>query len=301
MATLIERFNRKLFQHAVKGILTTPKIKRGDQAFAALSMVHHRDVQPYLLAIKTFAEYARPERIFVVADPSLTDEDRRILREHIPFLEIVEARDFQKPDLPIGGTWERLSAISVLCQECPIVQLDADTMTFDIPQVVIDAVKANRSFVIRSESGVEIKSLDDTARHGQELLKSSKHIQAIAEARFTELAGWQDYRYVRGCSGFTGFGRGALSPDRLQAVSAAMRRIHGERWNEWGTEQVTSNLLAASAPNAFLLPHPEYCNADGLSSQTRVAHYIGYARHVNRGYEKRARQAIERLRSPLRA
>ena len=296
MTTISERMNRWLFQRTVKGMLDTPPVARGNQTFAALSMVHQRDVLPYLLAIKTFASYARPERIILVADPSLDANDQALLSRHVPGIEIVKAESFRRPALPVGGTWERLSAISVLFAETSIVQLDADTVTFDKPTEVMDAAVAGRSFVIRSEAGVEIVPLDAAAAEGKRLLASSNHVQVAAEARMTELQDLTRYRYVRGCSGFTGVGRGALSPQLLDMVSHQMRGIHGARWDEWGTEQVTSNLLAASAPRAFLLPHPRYCNADSLAPSTVVSHYIGYARYTSRDYENRAARAQRLLR-----
>jgi hypothetical protein len=297
MTTITERLNRWLFQRAIQPMLATPPVRRGDRPFAALSMVHHRDVLPYLLAIKTFSFFAQPERIVLVADPSLDSSDRALLAAHVPCIEIVEAATFRRPALPIGGTWERLSAISMLCAESSIVQLDADTVTFNCPTEVVEAATEGRSFVIRSEAGVEMMSLRDAATFGKTLLASSRHIQAVAEARLDELRGLPDLRYVRGCSGFTGFGRGALTPGRLDEVSTRMHALHGARWAEWGTEQVTSNLLAASAPHAFMLPHPRYCNADSMRASTVLAHYIGYARHVNRDYERRATDAVRVLRN----
>jgi hypothetical protein len=293
--TLAERLNRWRFQRAVPALLRTPPARRGDNGFAVLSMVHHRDVLPYLLAIKTFAAHARPGRIVLVADPSLDAADRRLLADHVPGIELLDAERFRRPALPVGGTWERLSAISVLCEESSVVQLDADTVTFARPDEVVDAAVAGRSFIVRSESGVEIVPLQAAAEVGRRLLASSRHIQAAAEARLDELGEPSVQRYARGCSGFTGFGRGALSAERLDAVSRRMREIHGPRWDEWGTEQVTSNLLAASAPDAFMLPHPRYCNADSLDAATVLAHYIGYARFTSRDYERRARRAAREL------
>lgn len=297
MPTLTERVNRWRFQRAVKNIVETAPVRRGDKPFAALSMVHHRDVLAYLLAIKTFAHYAQPHRIVMIADPSITDDDRRVLAQQVPGIEIRAAESFRRPALPMGGTWERLSAIAELCSECSIVQLDADTVTFGVPHEVVEAAVAGRSFVIRSEAGVEIVSLASASETGRNLLRSSNHIQAAAEARLVDLQDAGELRYVRGCSGFTGFGRGALSPHRLADISAQMRHIHAARWDEWGTEQVTSNLLAASAPDAFMLPHPRYCNADALASSTVLAHYIGYARYTSRDYENRAVAARGLLRA----
>lgn len=297
MATLTERFNRLLFQRAVKGILKTPPIGSGKNHFAALSMVHHRDVLPYLLAIKTFAHHASPKRIFLIADPSLDETDRKTIRQHIPYIEILEAIDFRRATLPIGGTWERLSAIAVLCQEVAIVQLDADTMTFGFPEEVVQGMINNQSFIIRSERNVEIQTLDAAAEYGKKLTFSSNHIQAVSEACFLQLRNWENYHYVRGCSGFTGFSKGAINQEMLSELSDSMRSIHGARWDEWGTEQVSSNILAASAADAFLLSHPNYCNADWCTNDTIVAHYIGYARHVNRSYEYRAQQAIRMFKT----
>lgn len=292
---LVVRLNRALFQRAASAVLQTAPAVRGDGAFCALSMVHHRDVVSYLLAIKSFIVYAQPARVVVVADPTLDAEDRSVLRQHVPYIELLEAADFRRPALPVGGTWERLSAISVLCADTSVVQLDADTLTFAPPDEVIQALEAGHSFVVRSEAGVEIVDLQSAAAEGRRRAKASSHVQVAAESCLPHLQPPDAFRYARGCSGFTGFGRGAISPARLDDASTQMRALLGERWNEWGTEQVTSNLLAASAPGAFMLPHPRYCNADSLTSATRVAHYIGYCRHVNRNYERRAVATISAL------
>lgn len=291
MPSITERFNRWRFLRAVRAMLDTPPVRPGLHDFVALSMCQRRDVLPYLLAIKTFAHYARPGRIVLVADPSLRPEDRALLRSHVPALEIIDAEAYRRPALPVGGTWERLSAIAELNADASVVQLDADTVTFGEPTEVIEAATAGLSFVIRSEAGVEIVPLEQAAATGRALLAGSRHVQVAAEARIDELADLGGLRYARGCSGFTGFGRGALSPSRLAEVSLRMRGLHGARWDEWGTEQVTSNLLAASAPGAAMLPHPRYCNADSMDSSTVLSHYIGYARHTSRDYELRAKAA----------
>lgn len=295
MTTLRERFNKLLFNRAAAGVLHTPPLGRGVRDFTALSMVHHRDVVSYLLAIKSFAAHTQPARIVVVADPTLDATDRALMRTHVPHLEIVDAAGFRRPALPIGGCWERLSAISTLNGETAIVQVDADTLTTGPLAEVLAAVDEGASFVLSSEAGVEITTLDRAAAHGRRLLAASQHIQALTEARMDALPGWQQYRYARGCAGFTGFGRGAIEPRRLDELSAAMRALHGVRWNDWGSEQVSSNLLAASAPKAFLLPHPAYCNADSRTAATRLTHYIGYARFTSRAYEQSALRTIRTL------
>lgn len=295
MTRLRERFYRLLFNRCVTGVLATPPLDRGDRSFIALSMVHRRDLSAYLLAIKSFASFARPERVVVVADPSMTLADRRLLATHVPHVEIVDARDARHPELPVGGTWERLATIARFNPVDYVVQLDADTLTTGMPTAVIDAVNARQTFLLRSESGVEIQALERAAETGRRLRASSGHIQVETEARLAELPSPGEWRYARACSGFAGFAPGAIDLPRLCAVSSAMRSLHGDRWDEWGTEQVTSNLFCASAPRARMLPHPDYCNADSRTDQTLVTHYIGYARFTSRAYESDARSVIDEL------
>jgi hypothetical protein len=296
MPTLPERLNRLRFDLAVQAMRATPPVARGARPFTALSMVRRSDVHAYLLALKTFAHHAGPERVVVIADPTLGEDDAALIRRHAPHAEILPAAQFRHPALPTGGCWERLSAIAQLSAETSIVQLDADTVTFGEPTEVLRAVRENRSFVLRAEPEAEIVGLAAAAADGRARLQTTSHIQAAAEARLDELNDPAAFRYIRGCAGFAGFARGALSPERLRDVSAQLRAIHRERWDEWGTEQVTSNLLAASAPGAFALPHPRYCNADGLTPATVLAHYIGYIRFRTRDYEERARAAARLLR-----
>ncbi|MBV8681436.1 MAG: hypothetical protein JO111_01080 [Caulobacteraceae bacterium] len=295
MTGLAERMNGWRFSHAIKAILDTPPAPRGAARFTALSMVRTRDVLPYLLAIKSFVRFARPERVLVVADPTLTDGDRALIRRHVPHVEILPPEAFRHPSLPQGGTWERLAAIAALNADESIVQLDADTVTFDEPTEVVEAASNGGTFVISSEAGVRIVDLASASRDGVERQAHTSHIQVAAEARLAELPEPGSLRYARGCSGFTGFGRGALAPNRLREFSAQMREFLGARWDEWGTEQVASNLLAASTPGAFLLPHPRYCNADSLGPATIFAHYAGYVRFRTRDYEIRARRAVQLL------
>jgi hypothetical protein len=293
--SLAERFNRLRFEGAARGLRATPPVARGDRNFAVLSMVQHKDVLAYLLAIKTFALQARPARILVVADPSLDQADMEIIQGHVPGVEIRKGAMFQRPALPVGGTWERLAAIAAFNDECSIVQLDSDTVTLGAVDEVVEAACAGQTFILRPEPDEQIVDLVTAAMVGRQKLQESTHIQAVAEAGLMELSGPERRRYARGCSGFTGFGRGALTPEALDDLSGQMRGLHGERWDEWGSEQVASNLLAASAPEAFMLPHPRYCNADHQTEATALTHHIGYVRFKTRAYENQAREAARTL------
>jgi hypothetical protein len=168
-------------------------------------MVQHKDLMAYLLAIKTFALRARPARIIVVADPSLDQDDMALMRCARGGRGNPQGGNFQRPAIPVGGTWERLAAIAALNAECSIVQLDSDTVTLGEVSEVVEAACAGRSFVLRPEPDEQIVDLATATVVGRRKLEETRHIQAMAEARLTDLPDSDTRRYVRGCSGFTGF------------------------------------------------------------------------------------------------
>lgn len=292
---LREKTNAFEFAAVVKSVLETPPLDAGHRDFVLLSMVQSRDVLPYLLAAKSFASYASPSKAVVVADPSLTRDDRAVLRKHIPFLEIVDAGSLQVATLPKGGTWERLIKIASLAPHHYVVQLDADTLTVAPIEEVVRAIEENRSFVLATANGQQIRDVQDAIEGLAGARESNAHIQALAEANLDALVPLGDFRYVRGCSGFAGFARGSLEHGTLVSVSQAMHGRTGARWSEWGTEQVTSNIVTSSAQNAVLLPHPKYCAPHWRDEYSAFLHFIGYVRYANRYYATVARKAIARL------
>ena len=63
---LVERIHRARFNWEVRAIRDTAPLRPGSEDFTALSMVHHRDVLPYLLALKSFVRHMRPARVVLV-------------------------------------------------------------------------------------------------------------------------------------------------------------------------------------------------------------------------------------------
>ena len=78
-----------------------------------------------------------------------------------------------------------------------------------------------------------------------------------------------------------------------------MVALIGDKWQEWGSEQVSSNYLIANSPNSFVLPYPKYAfywkDADLIDSA--FLHFAGTYRFDNGLYKKLSRQVIEQLKS----
>lgn len=287
----------KLYHQTIQNINDTPPLQAGKNPFTLLSMVHHRDVLSYLVAAKSFAHYTSPSRVIVICDPSIDDQDRHILRKHVPFIELADAVDYRHPDIPVGGTWERLFSISHFTESGYVVQADADTITFTDPIEVRQAISSHRGFVIGEQPNQQLTTFASSSALASSWIKPDAHIQAIAEWKLASIGLHPETRYVRGCAGFTGFPQSRVMRERLLDFSRRMRSAIGERWSDWGTEQVTSNYLVAQFDDTSVLPYPKYCNPNDIDSTTVFAHFIGSQRFINRKYETASKKIIDALLS----
>lgn len=302
VSSIKQRLRRDYFrwQHnrAVRGVLQTPSLPAGNLPFILLSMVQKRDVLSYLVALKSFAAFANPQRVVVVCDPSIDAKDRDVLRKHVPHIELRAADEFVHPDIPRGGTWERLLAICSYARENYVVQLDADTVTVGAPGAVLDAIERRVGFVLGEEARQSLLTLDQTTANAKADVWGQSHIQGFAEACMAEVGLPASKLYVRGCSGFTGFPQSTEMLENLLQFSILMSsRIGSARWSSWGTEQVTSNYLVANAAGTEVLPYPRYGTPNAMDEDTVFIHFIGSMRFSNDKYEKTSRTVIQRMAS----
>jgi hypothetical protein len=293
---VIQRLKRDYFrsqyQKTIRGVLNTAPLQRGDLPFMLLSMVHQRDVQSYLVAVKSFAHFLNPERIVVVCDPTIDSNDRAVIKRHLPHVELRDAQEFTHPDIPRGGCWERLFAISEFVRETYVVQLDADTLTVQPIPEVLEGIRSGTGFVLGEMADTPVRSLEATRENALPWLGPNAHIQAIAEVEMVNIGLPQQACYIRGCAGFTGFPRSAGMRDMMIDYSRRMTAKLGSDWKRWGTEQVTSNYLVSNAPGTKPLPFPKYGTPDWATGDTAFFHFIGSLRFINRKYEKTSSQAI---------
>jgi hypothetical protein len=293
---IIQRVKRDYFKSrhhkvALKVMATTPAV-RGDLPFMLLSMVHTRDVYVYLVAVKSFIHFINPERIVVVCDPSITDADRAVLKEQVPHIELRRADEFTHPDIPRGGTWERLFAISEYVRDNYVIQLDADTLTVRPIPEVLEAIRNQTGFVLGEMPDTPIRTLPAARENALPWMHPAAHIQGVAETEMVLVGLPENALYIRGCSGFSGFPRSDTMRETMLDFSRRMGGKFGARWSEWGTEQVTSNYVASNMPGTRALPYPKYATPDEATAETAFFHFIGSMRFINNKYEVTSRQAI---------
>jgi hypothetical protein len=288
---LRQDWHRWRFATAARGARSLPPLPRGHLPYVMLSMVQTRDVDAYLVAAQSFARQVPPERVVVVCDPSITDADRIVLRASIPHVELVRAEDFRHPELPVGGCWERLQAMTYYAQSAYVVQLDADTVSSGPLPEVVEAIGSGSAFTLGEKPDQHRVSLAEASTNAAPWQRPNVHVQGLAEYMMAEarLSGsW----YVRGCAGFFGLPQSDSALDEALAYSREMRRLLGERWKEWGTEQVTSNFLAANCEKFAVLPWPKYATPGRNAPKPVFSHFIGTIRFTSAAYRHAAAQAI---------
>jgi hypothetical protein len=126
----------------------------------------------------------------------------------------------------------------------------------------------------------------------------SLHIQTAAESKLDTIPRIKPF-YVRGCSGFFGIPKGALTLEDVEEFSEAMTAALGARWNEWGTEQMTVNYLVANLPGVNVLQPPKYTQFFGkrLGIDSSFVHFIGMYRFDRLAYTRETRKLISELRA----
>lgn len=290
----LQRLRHDLLVRSV--LRTSPLPLDSSSPVHVLSQLQHKDVRMYLVAAKSFLSQVPASRITVLNDGSLTPEDEGLLGDHFPGLEVRHIADHRSRHCPSGGTWERLLAVADNSCDDYVIQLDSDTVTRGDLTEVRKAVSADISFSIGTWDGQTVEPMLDRARDAARLNSPNvAHVQVRAEQAFAMLKDAPNLLYVRGCSGFSGFGRKSGRREFIEAFSSQMHTVLGSKWSEWGSEQVMSNVVVANSPMATVLPHPKYCDCEHVTSETEFIHFIGSCRFSSNLYTSVSLHAIEQF------
>jgi hypothetical protein len=290
---------RAWFNFNCSDLLRTPPIHCNDDGLTIVSMVCHGEVVMYLLAVKSFCrQLDREPKVVILDDGTLAKSDYAMIHSHIPEARIVRISEVVPDRCPKGSCWERLLLISDLVKESYVVQLDSDTLTANSIVEVKQCIDTNRSFTLLGDrSYPEIEPMTSACLRSKQ--NTGSMIQDVCERSFNLLPEIGSLQYVRGNAGFTGFAKGSIDREKIAWFSDLMRRIAKERWDEWGSEQVTSNLLIANSAGSQTLKFPKYlsywAHPDVPYEDASFIHFIGPHRFSNGFYLRSARRVIKSL------
>jgi hypothetical protein len=290
---------RAWFDFNCRSFLSTPPIHSTDASLTLVSMVCHGEVLMYLMAAKSFCrQLGRNPQVVILNDGSLTKSDYATIHSHIPDAKIIHISEVPPANTPKGSCWERLLLISDLVTNSFVVQLDSDTLTINSIPEVRECIDANRSFTLMGDrSFPEIEPMVSACLRSKNNLHPM--VQAVCERSFDQLPESESLQYVRGNAGFNGFAKGSIDREKVEWFSELMRRLAKDQWNEWGSEQLTSNLLIANSEGAYPLQFPKYlsywAHPDVQYDDASFIHFIGPFRFSNGLYMKKAKTIIAAL------
>ena len=99
-----------------------------------------------------------------------------------------------------------------------------------------------------------------------------------------------------GVRGSAGFPKQSFTRAFVETVSEQMRAALGDRWSDWGSEQVMSNIVVANIARATVLPHPKYADCHKMQpGATEFVHFIGGCRFDGGHYARLGAQVIDEL------
>jgi len=309
---LQSRILQRRHDTACRPVLDTAPIRPADDGLVIFSMMGTAVLLPYLVAIKSLWSQLRRGRVMILSDGTLTTADRATLAHHCGQPEIIDIADVDTTGFPTGGTWERLLTIIDRRAGAYLIQLDSDTVTLGYPQAVADAIDANRSFTLLGgpQWNIGAQTLTRFVPPADISKAAENHIQTRMERMLAQVGNAERLRYIRGCSGFTGFARtggaagmnGGGSDGSGRALAAhfatEMKRLLGHHaMHEWGTEQVTSSFLIANDPDPLLLPYAHFGNFWGMpwDADCRFMHFVGAHRHDGTAYRDATCAALARM------
>lgn len=296
---------RAWFDFNCRALLNTPPIVANDDSFTLVSMTCHGELMMYLLAAKSFCKYfGSTPNIVLLNDGSLTEADHATLKTHIPKIKILHIEDVPKGRVPKGGSWESFLLVTDVIQNSYVVQLDSDTVTTNSIPEIKACIQKNRAFTLLGDrSYPEIEPMTEASLRYKN--NTSDMIQPFCERSFDQLPESASLKYVRGNAGFIGFPKQSINREKVEWFSDLMRRIAKDKWDEWGSEQVTTNLLIANLEGACALPSPKYvsywAHTDTPYDDASFLHFIGPFRFSNGYYVKTAKRVIAAIAGSSKA
>ena len=287
---------RALYQWLCREILDTRPLVIKPAPLTFCSMVSHRDILMYLVAIKSVYPKIGEGTVCIINDGSLQPKDIERLNYHLGSPMFVDIAAIDTGGCPRGALWERLLYILGSTEHNYVIQVDSDIVARGPIDEVVQCYRDNHSFTLGSGAGQHFTNLAEAATYAK--AADDGHIQVIAERNFDRLNEIRGKRYVRGCAGFAGFARGTSLRRLAEDFSATMSKLIGPRWSDWGSEQVTSNYVVANSGDAVVLPWPKYANLDPniRFKESSLLHFLGSRRFYKLRYITESRQVIKKLK-----
>jgi len=289
---------------------TSPITVNPNASTSIHTIVPHRYLNAYLLAIKSFLRFYSDIAVYVHDDGSLTPIDITIIKKHIDQVIILKRNEADSYfDDKVNDAFlskVRKSYTSYLKLFDPafrsnsqrIILLDTDTLFIKRPDLIIDwAINGGNSWYHLAPKGT-MKIKKDSINSNK---SSSDHIQTLIIQQLNninrELS--KDYKLKQGfCAGFIGYNSKDIDLLELKALLITLHEKFKDRIFKWGSEQTIHGLILCGN-KADALPIENYFvftqNNAHLAKEATFLHFVGENRFYKMIYPKLARQIIKEL------
>lgn len=296
-----EKINKVQFNRVANTVFdTNPIIADANPEIIIVSQIYSSAVHMTLVAIKSFLRFFGSASVELIDDGSLTKEDIHKIETHLIGVKIIHINDINIGSCPNGGTWERLCYIIERSKSAYVIQVDTDTLTTGPIAEIYNLVQSNTSFAVGAPMWPDKIPLNYLKTFTTAL--KNDHVQVQGEGLLDSIESLKLDGYLRTCSAFTGFAKGKFTLGDLERFSSEMQnKLGAEKWNEWGSEQFSSNVMISTLDDSTVLPWPKYQNykfpsySGEYQGIVSFIHFIGSCRFLDRKYEKMTKEIISNL------
>jgi hypothetical protein len=316
MSPFLNKYGDGILFRAVSG---TPPIAANPEAETGIhSAVPHRYLYAYLTAIKSFLRYYADIAVYVHDDGSLREEDKALIRRHVPGVEIIDRSwadqafadrvgdEFLMKVRKSYTSYLKLFDPTLVSTRRRIIIVDTDVLFLAHPSVVIDWAKhGGAPWYHKSEPWrkVDPNSGTNTGQKSPSPADAKPtHIQQLVVQSIPDInhALNKDFAFVPGFnSGFIGYEHGTVNYGDLKQLLSHLYGLFGDRIFRWGAEQTTHGMVLCGQ-EARALTSEDYMvftnlNSDRADKATFI-HFIGEFRYHRLKYPRMAAKVISQLK-----
>ena len=296
----------------------TPPISANPHAETGIhTAVPHRYLFAYLTAIKSFLRYYADVAVYVHDDGSLREEDKGLIRTHVPGVQIIDRAwadqtfadkigdEFLMKVRKSYTSYLKLFDPTLVSTRKRIIIVDTDVLFLNHPAAIIEwALNGGTAWYHRSGSWKKKSLNSENTSGGAQTPATAQptHIQHMVVQRIPEInqALHKEFAFVHGFnSGFIGYDHGTVQYGELKELLTHLYGMFGDRIFRWGSEQ-TMHGLVLCGKGAVALPLDEYMVYTNLNSdkaaQATFVHFIGEFRYHRLLYPRLAAKVIRELK-----
>jgi len=297
---------------------TKPITTNPDAKTEVHSVIPHRYIYAYLVAIKSLLQYHADLSVVVHDDGSLTKADKALLAFHLPGCKVIDRLDadaaFDSLNNPFLSkvrnsytSYIKLFDTIHSCKSERIIVIDSDTLFLKRPDAIIDWIENGGKpwYHTAPLGGMKRKELTKQKSQpstGKQAAQEKDHIQTLIMKNIDNIniTLEKNYNIEQGfCAGFIGYDSTTIKLDELNELFLLLHKKFDDKIFKWGAEQ-TVHGLALGAKGAEALPIDDYFvftqkNAD-LAKDATFVHFVGENRFHRLIYPRLAKSLIQSLR-----